>query len=72
MKRLVVLIAFTLVLVVLAGIGCTNRELGLLSPQAGQEVASTCVTCHTDKETLQKVASAKVEDTKSEATSGEG
>ena len=71
MKRLVLAVGIILVLVVLVAIGCTNKELIGPSPETGQEVVSTCVTCHTDKGILQEVATTE-EEAQSEATSGEG
>jgi len=71
MKRLVIAIAAILVLVALAAIGCTNKELIGPSPEEGQEVASSCVTCHTDKGTLKELATTE-EVAESEATTGEG
>ena len=71
MKRLVTTITVILVLVALAATGCTNK--GLVGPSPGDEteVVSTCVTCHTDKDTLKEMAT-KEEEAKSEATTGEG
>lgn len=71
MKRLVMSVTAILVLVSLVAIGCTNKDLVGPSPETGQEVVSTCVTCHTDKDTLKEVATTK-EEAKSEATTGEG
>ncbi len=71
MKRLVITVTIILVLVALAAIGCTNKELVGPSPETGQEVVSTCVTCHTDKDTLKEVATQE-EEVQSEATTGEG
>jgi cytochrome c553 len=71
MKRLVAAIAVIIVLVALVAIGCTNRGLVGLSPEAEPAVVNSCVTCHTDKETLQKTATTE-EAAKSEATTGEG
>lgn len=71
MKRLVLAVGIILVLVVLVAIGCTNKELIGPSSETGQEVVSTCVTCHTDKGILQEVATTE-EEAQSEATSGEG
>ncbi len=72
MKRLVMAVTVIVLLVVFAALGCTNREL--VGPLSGTEpeVVSTCVTCHTDKDTLKEVASPEPEEVKSEATSGEG
>ena len=72
MKRLVTAVITILVLVALTAIGCTNKELVRPAPQAGQEVVSTCVTCHTEKDTLKETASPEAEKAKSEAASGEG
>lgn len=71
MKRLVTAVAIILVLVVLAATGCTNKGLVGPSPEAEPEVVSTCVTCHTDKDTLKKLATTE-EVAKSAATTGEG
>jgi hypothetical protein len=70
-KGLVLAVGITLVLVALVAIGCTNKDLVGPSPEAGREVVSTCVTCHTDKGILQEVATTE-EEAKSEVTSGEG
>jgi cytochrome c553 len=72
MKRLVLAVAVILILVALAAIGCTNKELAGPSPGAGQEVVSSCVTCHTNKDTLKEAASPESEKATSEATTGEG
>jgi len=71
MKRLVTVVAVILVLVALAATACTNKELVGPSPEAAPEVVSTCVTCHTDKDTLKELATTE-EVAKSEATTGEG
>ena len=60
-----------LVLVALAATGCTNKGLVGPSPGAESEVVSTCVTCHTDKDTLKEQATTE-ETAKSKATTGEG
>ena len=72
MKRLVIAVTVIVVVVTLAALGCTNREL--VGPPLGeeQEVVSTCVACHTDKGILKEVASPEAEEAKSEETSGEG
>jgi len=72
MKRLVFTVAIILVLATLAATGCAEKELVSPLPGEGQEVVSSCVTCHTDKDTLKEVASPEPQDAKSEATSGEG
>ena len=71
MKKLVMAIAVIIVLVALVAIGCTNKELAGPAPEAGQDVVSTCVTCHTDKNILQELATTE-EEAKSEQTTGEG
>ncbi|GAG15749.1 unnamed protein product, partial [marine sediment metagenome] len=47
------------------------KEPGL-TPGDKTEVLSSCVTCHTDKDTLKEVAAPEPVGEKSEATSGEG
>jgi len=71
MKRLVLAIGILLVLGALVAVGCTNKEMVGPSPETGQAIVSTCVTCHTDKDILQEVATPE-EEVKSEATTGEG
>jgi len=71
MKKLVMAFTVILMLLALAVIGCTNKELVGPSPEAEQEVVSTCVTCHTDKDVLKELATTE-EVAKSEATTGEG
>jgi hypothetical protein len=72
MKRLVMAVTVIVLLAVFTALGCTNRELVGPSPGTDQEVVSTCVDCHTSKDTLKEMASPEVEEVKSEATSGEG
>ncbi len=71
MKKLVMAFTVILMLLALSVIGCTNKELVGPSPEAEQEVVSTCVTCHTDKDVLKELATTE-EVAKSEATTGEG
>ncbi|MBN1177280.1 MAG: hypothetical protein JXA51_06330 [Dehalococcoidales bacterium] len=71
MKRLVTAVIVILVLIALAVTGCTNKGLVGPSPGEEEEVVSTCVTCHTDKDTLKETATTE-EVAKSEATTGEG
>ena len=71
MKRLVTVITITVVLVTLAATGCTNKELVTTSLEAGEAAINTCVTCHTDKETLKELATVE-EIVESESTTGEG
>jgi len=68
MKRLVLAVIATLLLVTLGAVACGGQEAG---PTPGGETASTCVSCHTDKALLKEVAEPEEEET-SEATSGEG
>ena len=71
MKRLVTAVVVILVLVALVTIGCTNKYLVGPSPEGEQEVVSTCVTCHTDKDILKELATEE-EAAESEETTGEG
>jgi cytochrome c553 len=70
MKRLVLAFTLILVLVALAAAGCAEKEAAV-SPPEGEEVVSSCVSCHTDKDLLKEVATPE-EKEESEATSGEG
>ena len=67
MKRLALAVIVILALVVLAAAGCAEKET-----QPAPEVVSSCVTCHTDKNTLKEVATPEPEEVHSEATTGEG
>jgi hypothetical protein len=71
MKRPVTVFIVIFVLLALSAIGCTNKELVGPAPGEGEETVSTCVTCHTDKDTLKELATEE-EVVKSEATTGEG
>ena len=71
MKRLVLTIVGVLIFISLLAIGCAEKEPVSPLPKEGQEIVSTCVTCHTDKGILQEVATTE-EEAKSEVTSGEG
>jgi len=71
MKRLVTAVTIIVVMVALAATGCTNKGLVTPSQETGEAVVSTCVTCHTDKDTLKELATTE-EVTKSESTTGEG
>ena len=70
MKRLVLAIFIILVLGAFGVAGCAEEELAV-TPEAGEEVVSSCVSCHSDKDLLKQTATV-VEEEKSEATSGEG
>jgi hypothetical protein len=71
MKKLVIAIPAIIVLIALVTIGCTNKGLIGPTPGTGDEVVSSCVTCHTDKALLQELA-VTVEEATSEETTGEG
>ncbi len=71
MKRLVLVVAVTIVLVALAAAGCAQKEAAVTPPE-GKEVVSSCVSCHSDKGLLKEAASPQPKEEKSEATSGEG
>ena len=71
MKRLVAVIAGILLLVAPVAAGCAEEEPAV-TPGEGEEVVSSCVSCHTDKDLLKEVASPEAEEVKSEATTGEG
>ena len=71
MNRLVLVIAVTIVLVALAAAGCAQKEAAVTAPE-GEEIVSSCVSCHSDQGLLKEVASPEPEEEKSEATSGEG
>ena len=72
MKRLVFTVVGVLILVLLVAVGCAGKEAVSPLPGVGQEVVSSCVTCHMDKDLLKEVATSEPEEEKSEATSGEG
>ena len=69
MKTGLLTIAVILITAVLAA-GCAGEALP--TTEEGELVASSCVTCHTDKDILKEVATAEPEEATSEATSGEG
>ena len=71
MKRLVLVIPIILVLVLLAVAGCAEKEPVSPTPVEGEDVVSSCVTCHSDKDLLKAVASPEEEEV-SETTTGEG
>ena len=72
MKRLVFTVAIILVLATLAAAGCAGKEPVSPPPGEGQEVVSSCVACHTDKDILKEAAAPEPAEATSEATSGEG
>ncbi|HEY78584.1 MAG TPA: hypothetical protein G4O09_05665 [Dehalococcoidia bacterium] len=72
MKRPILAVAAAiLVLFVIAAFGCTEGEPAV-TPVEGEVVASSCVSCHSDKDLLKAVASPEPEEAVSEATTGEG
>ena len=72
MKRLILAVAVAiLVLVAFAVAGCTEKE-PVVTHLEGELVASSCVSCHSDKDLLKAVASPESEEVQSEATTGEG
>jgi cytochrome c553 len=66
-RRVMLLVAGLLLMVVPVMAGCNQ---GLMPEEA--ETVSSCVVCHTDKDTLKQVASPEPEQAVSEETSGEG
>jgi len=70
-KRFALAAALMMVLVMLIGTGCAQKEAAVTAPE-GEEIVSSCVSCHSDKDLLKEVASPEPEEEKSEATSGEG
>jgi hypothetical protein len=66
MKRLTFLICGLILVITILAAGCAHK----VPPET--EVVSSCVTCHTDQDTLQEVASPEPAAVKSEETSGEG
>jgi len=71
MKRLVRVFSIILVLATLAAVGCAEKEPAV-TPGEGQELVSSCVGCHSDKDLLKEVASLEPEEETSEVTTGEG
>jgi hypothetical protein len=65
MKRLALLVGGLLLVMLLVAAGCAHKAL----PE--EEVVSSCVSCHSDKDLLKQTATPVKEET-SEATSGEG
>ena len=53
MKRLATAIIALLALTALIAPGCSNQSLLGVSPE---EAVNSCVTCHTDKDTLRELA----------------
>ena len=70
MKKLLLAVPIILLLVTIVATGCGEKEPPVI-PEEGEEVVSSCVSCHTNKDLLKEVAKPE-EELKSEATSGEG
>jgi len=70
MKRLVVAVSVILIVVIIGAAGCAEKEPAV-TPEEGEEIVSSCVSCHSDKDLLKEVALPE-EEGKSESTSGEG
>jgi len=70
MKRLVLAVVVILVLVTIGTVGCAKEEPAVTPEE--EAVVSSCVSCHSDEDLLQEVASPEPTEEKSEATSGEG
>lgn len=70
MKRLLPSLFAILIIISLVANGCRTGEPFVMTGET--EVISSCVTCHSDKDILQKVAMPESEEKKSESTSGEG
>ena len=64
MKKLLIVLAASSIAVIIIVTGCGNTPV-----PPGEEISS-CVICHSDKETLQQTAT--VEEEKSGETTGEG
>jgi hypothetical protein len=69
MKKLVMAVPVIIIMIALVTIGCSNK--GLIEPEDGDEVVSSCVTCHTDKTLLKELAVTEEEQVSEEIT-GEG
>ena len=72
MRRLIFILVAIFVLGVLFSVGCSNKSMIGPSPGAGEEIASSCVSCHTDKSQLKEVAIPEPVEESSAETSGEG
>lgn len=71
MKRLFLAVVVILTLVTTGVAGCAEEEPAV-TPEEVEEVVSSCVGCHSNKEVLQAVASLEEGEEKSEVTTGEG
>ncbi len=71
MKKLVFAVVGVLVLVLLVVGGCAKKEPAAITPEEGKAVVSSCVSCHSDEDRLEEVATPE-EKAESEETTGEG
>jgi hypothetical protein len=71
MKRLLFAVIGVLILVTIVAVGCVVEDGVGPTPDEGEGVVSSCVTCHSDKDLLKQTVTT-VEEEKSEETSGEG
>jgi hypothetical protein len=71
MKRLLFAVIGVLILVTLISVGCVVEDGIRPTPDEGEEVVASCITCHSDKDLLKQTATT-LEEEKSEETSGEG
>ena len=71
MKRLVFTVIGVLISVALISVGCVVEDGVAPTPDEGEGVVASCVTCHSDKDLLKQTATT-LEEEKSEETSGEG
>ena len=69
MKRLVFTVIGVLIIVLLVAVGCVEEEGVGPPPEKGEELVSSCVTCHSDKTILKELA---VEPEVVEEEAGEG
>ena len=72
MKKLVLLLAGLLLLMLLIAVACNQAPMPEeTSSQVDDELVSSCETCHTDKALLQQTVSTEISE-KPEEASGEG
>ena len=70
MNKLVFVVVGVLVLVLIAVAGCVEREAVGPAPEEGEEVVTSCSTCHSDKAILKELAVEPEEE--EEEAAGEG
>ena len=69
MNKLVLPIVVILFLVAIAAVGCDGDAT---TPPTGEELVSSCVTCHSNIELLEETAAPQPEEEEPEEASGEG